>query len=122
MYFAVDVQAAIQFSRTHHRHTYTHLLECELVGANEADFIDVDMRENAHKIRESLHGRKPHSERYHDYCVDNDLKGILWRARDGWVELVLFAPFIASNVIIRKATPLPLGGPTTAPTVAGNPS
>ena len=106
MYFAVDEQAAIQFSLTRHGHTYTHLLECELLGLSASDFLDIDIMENARAVRRSTHGGKPYDQRHYDYCIENNLKGVLWRARAGWVELVVFAPFVSNNIVIKKTTDL----------------
>ncbi len=106
MYFAMDEAAALQFSKTRHGHTYTHLLSCDLVGLTSNDFVDIEIPENARAIRESPHGKKSHSERYYNYCLSNGFKGIIWHARAGWVELVLFEPFVAGKVIIKEAKAL----------------
>lgn len=110
MYFALDRDSAMQFAGTRHTYDYTHLLRCELVGLEEADFVDLAL--TPHIVNKSEHGQLPYRERHLAYCLEHDLKGIIWPSRSGWKELCLFDEFIPDTVRIIEAESLPNAAPS----------
>ncbi len=82
-YFALTKADALAFALSQHGHVYTHLLECEIAGVAEANFVD--LRENQNAIA----GSDPIKTRYPKYCQKQLKEGVIWTS-GVWDELVLY--------------------------------
>lgn len=87
-YFALSKDDALTFASSSHGHVYTHLLECEIDGAVDEDFVDLRVNRNA------ISGHGSIKMKYPQYCQENNKAGVIWTSGD-WNELVLygFSPF-----------------------------
>jgi hypothetical protein len=104
MYFAISREAALEFAKTRHGHTYTHLLTCRLKGITEKDFVD--LVKEPFVISRSEFKALPYDQRGSAYCAKHGKKGIIWKAID-WVEVCLFAQHIGDSVIVESVEMLP---------------
>lgn len=108
MYFATTRDGASAFAGTR-RYEYTHILTCELVGLEEADFIDLT-KEPSKVVRWQNHkGLKTKREAAVDLCHADGKKGLIWKSqtRESWTELCLLTEHIPHTVRIEAAEEIP---------------
>lgn len=111
MYFSPTVEALQTFLDTHHGHTYTHILECDIIETSLTDFLD--LRPGWQPLREPPYRAIRFPLSAHRYCQDYSLKGVIWTATAGWVEVVLFSEHINGRVRIVSAKALSSSTATT---------
>jgi hypothetical protein len=112
IYFTPSRDEALTFAKQPHRHTYSHLLTCSLVGVSLDDVVDLVADPNL--IVKWNRGRYPkRRDAAEAFCRENKKKAILWETArsqkfEGWTELCLLTEHIPNTVLIIGAEELEL--------------
>ena len=121
MYFCATRKDAQIFLDAHHGYKYTDLLECRLNGITRNDFVDLVNHPNEIVLAKrdfSYEGFAGGSLR-EEYCRRTGKKGLIWRATNGWTELVLHAAH-ADHVVIVIASESLLDTPDSSLTTSAD--
>ena len=121
IYFAESEGDLIEFFKSHHGYTYTHVLECRVAGIALPDLFDLVAHPNAMRQFEQNwvwrdeagfqggameEARAKRLAMINAFVVSVGKKGIRWKATQGWVELVVHEPHCDGAVLVASSDEL----------------